>query len=894
MLKKLISIVCCSAMLLTSISVNTVMADEIENNSKSEYDETAPYITVLRELSIAEPDDENNLMLDYELSRMDFAELVCKMFNMNADDDKAVLDYVRGTGIMVGNGDDFRANDAITYNEAVATMIKALGYDMYASNMGGYPVGYINKASELGILKELQSIKGQATISKGYALKLIFNTMRANVPKNLVGRDIDFTPDENSTIFSIYHNVYEKSGQVTANEFTVLYGISEPDKNQISVLDEVYDVAGNLDISSKLGYMVNVIYKDDQESGNKIILGYELAKNKNFDITIASDDIEETDAQYITYRVGKSLKKIKNKVNILVYNGAVVGNDYNLLIPQSGTLTLIGTQNGEYNIAIVHDNETYVVNGTAVDKYMVFDKLGKPVLVLDRDDKKVSIKFSDSNSELSVDALQEDDVLSVEKSKDGNVISVIVYRDNYYTGIISGKNDDEYVLDGYKVKISKSLIKAQESGNDNLPLVQFGKKYKVLLNGNDEIAFIMEGTSATSGYGYLLRMAKDEDEEEKVYVRIFASNGMTLNLELAPKVKLNGDSAKKPTYIVNTMETISSNIQQMIYYETNSDGYINVIDTAVKGYDKNRFSLDYTSNMEDAKQLEYYSKTFGHRYTLKSGGVIFQKNPDVPGVKLGEKDLKIVTLGDIPTQKPYYVDVYDAELSGEAPLIVITQEVHEKLDEETAGYMLVSSVGKGLNADDESLTYIVGSTKDAQDVTIFVAEDAQMANQVAENVGNETHPYKYYYNISSVEDLKRGDVIRYTTNAYGEINVYGAMFLSPYGHPELEYEEDEYIDTESGHYAAGWTSWCHMYDVSTDFLSFRSTRVAAPNSNGEKVITVFQNDSRIPVYLCESKSKKITKITCNDIITLRKAESVADNMLIRVFQGMVKFIVIYR
>ncbi|MBP3359808.1 MAG: hypothetical protein J6N52_03050 [Clostridia bacterium] len=892
MLKKFILFVCCFTVFAAGMSADIAAAEE-DNVLISKYDETAPYITVLKEIGVLQPDEAGDLKLDYELNRMDFAHLVCRMFNANADSDIEVIKYVMDTGIMVGSGDNFRGGDSITYDEAAAVMIKALGYGFYAENSGGYPSGYLKKAAELGILNKLENIAGHSSVSRGYAARLIFNTMCADMPKRQIGSDFDFTPDAGNTIFSTYHSIYEKSGQVTANEFTVLYGTSEPDKNQVAVLDEIYDI-GDLDLPDKLGYTVNIIYKDDEASANRRILCYELDSNNNYDITIDSEDIESIDENYITYYEGSSRKRIKNDVSLFVYNGKVVNIDYSLMIPGSGSLTLIGTHRNEYSIAIAHDIKTYVVNGTVIDKEMVFDKLSKSVLMLDGNDKKVSVKFSDSSSELSIDALQENDVLAVEESDDGRIIKIVVYRDNFYTGIISGRTEDEYIVDGYNIKISKELLGAFEAGNSNLPVIQLGRSYKVLLNDRNEIAFIIDSNAETNGYGYLLRLAADSDEEEKVYIEIFTASGSTANLELAQRVKLNGYSGRKPSYVLNAIGNSGSGIQQVIYYQTNSDGDVNVLETAVDGYDRERFSCDYASDMDPSRQLEYYSKTFGHRYTLKSGGVIFQKNPDVPGVSLTDRDIKVVSLEDITAQKAYYVDVYDAELSGEASLLVITQEVYEKLEEETAGYLIISSFGTGLNSEEETLDYIVGSTKDEQNVKLFVSSDVKMAVQEAENLGNETHPYKYYSYINDISDLKRGDVIRYTTNAYGEINVYGPMFLSPFEHPELVYEDDAYIDTESAHYAAGWTAWCHMYDVTPDFLSFRSTRVAAPGSNGEKVNSVFVHDSRTPVYLCDRSSKDITKITCNDIVTLRKSESAADNMLIRVFQGMVKFIVIYR
>ena len=63
------------------------------------------------------------------------------------------INYVSQTGIMNGYENSlFLPDKDITYNEAVKTIITALGYEPVALQKGGYPQGYLNVANELGLI----------------------------------------------------------------------------------------------------------------------------------------------------------------------------------------------------------------------------------------------------------------------------------------------------------------------------------------------------------------------------------------------------------------------------------------------------------------------------------------------------------------------------------------------------------------------------------------------------------------------------------------------------------------------------------------------------------------------------------------------------------------------
>ena len=66
----------------------------------------------------------------------------------------------------------FRADDNITYNEAIKIIIEMLNYGSYAWNKGGYPHGYIMQAMTLGITEGL-SFDGNSPATRGDIILMI-------------------------------------------------------------------------------------------------------------------------------------------------------------------------------------------------------------------------------------------------------------------------------------------------------------------------------------------------------------------------------------------------------------------------------------------------------------------------------------------------------------------------------------------------------------------------------------------------------------------------------------------------------------------------------------------------------------------------------------------------
>ena len=124
----------------------------------------------------------------------DFSTLLVKMMNMDmalsggdafadvpaSHSAASAIETLSQLGILNGSDGMFRPADEITYAEAVAAFVKALGYGQLAQYSGGYPSGYFSVANEKGMLKGLK-IAQSDTITLGQLALLASNFLETDL-----------------------------------------------------------------------------------------------------------------------------------------------------------------------------------------------------------------------------------------------------------------------------------------------------------------------------------------------------------------------------------------------------------------------------------------------------------------------------------------------------------------------------------------------------------------------------------------------------------------------------------------------------------------------------------------------------------------------------------------
>ena len=141
-----------------------------------EYSEYAEAIAYVSNEGIMVGDNNGNFNPNNSVSRAEMATLICRMLgeteNLQKSSDFSDVpnshwanNYVSKAvelGIINGYGDGkFGPSDSVTYEQAVAMVVRAIGGSEEAKERGDYPNGFLVVAEEIGLVYGIQAEKGE-------------------------------------------------------------------------------------------------------------------------------------------------------------------------------------------------------------------------------------------------------------------------------------------------------------------------------------------------------------------------------------------------------------------------------------------------------------------------------------------------------------------------------------------------------------------------------------------------------------------------------------------------------------------------------------------------------------------------------------------------------------
>lgn len=186
-MKKYLLIIMCLCMgigLLTG-EAEALFPDVDENAA---YAEAAEY---LNEAGIMQGDTQGNFNPDNTVTRAQMAAIVCRMLGetegfttdgnrfTDVPDSYWANEYIvraAELGIIGGYQDgSFKPGNTVTYEQALAMIVRAMDLESDALAAGGYSAGYISIAEEYGFIYRLSANSGEL-MSRGQIAILVYNT----------------------------------------------------------------------------------------------------------------------------------------------------------------------------------------------------------------------------------------------------------------------------------------------------------------------------------------------------------------------------------------------------------------------------------------------------------------------------------------------------------------------------------------------------------------------------------------------------------------------------------------------------------------------------------------------------------------------------------------------
>lgn len=817
-------------------------------------------IRILQALDIMNGDGDGNFRPDDTIKRSEVTKMAVLAMGLGdaAESAKGTSNYpdvptshwangyinvATSQGLVVGyETGNFLPDKEITYAEAMTIMVRAMGYEVYATSKGGFPHGYIAAGSNNGLTKNVQGSNTEP-ISRGNVAFMTVNALEAKMMEQTgFGQDATWEVTDKTLLRDVLE-VEKAQGQVTAIEDTALSGDSSLEKGQIKIDNEIYETAYNM--NNLLGYRVTYYTRENDNDDMEVILAIP-DKNKNKTFSISSDLMtgiaDRGSNKTINYYKNEDATTVSyvtlDSEPTLIYNGKYEALDYDLIdiSGASGKVDLLDTDsNGKYDIVFVTEYENMVVEEvTSTNK--IVDKYGRPTLKLDDENDDLSYRIMLGADELELSDLVEYDVLSVAKSKDNLLYDIQVSRKTV-EGKITGVGEDNYLIAGKEYKISPSFT-------EDLSLGTEGVFYLDILG---KISAVDTTVSASSNYAYLIKAHTSEATDESTF-KVFTKGGKEITLTAKEKIRFNGRSGVLSAEVVESLKTGSATNTQLITYSVNSDGEIVALNTAhdntdTNAVDKTKFTMNFVYENE---KFNGKTNTIG-KVRLDSNTIIFDIND-------AAKDYKIGKLSMFEDGSKYNVTVFDMGEDFVAKAIVVTDSNLQTNAESSIA--VVSKITNATNEDDET-TELLTALRDGEEIKVY-AESAGVLVK-----GEENKP------------LKAGDIIQYVTNAEGEITNIRVLFDIDEKGTEKEAEVAENLRIVYG-------------KVTKKFSNSMNVTV-----NGGSVMN-FQLPAGVEVYSVDTTlpKNKVSVATAGDIQAYDEEEG--NRVFVRIYKDVVQEVVIIK
>ena len=559
-------------------------------------------------------------------------------------------------GIVNGTSEtNFSPDEPVTYEQAVKMVVATLGYTVQAEAMGGYPSGYLSKAQQLNLLSGVQT---GGEMNRGNMAVLVYNALDKEMfIKTSYGEEAyTFAADETKTLLSVYLKMQKTVDAVTASPMAKL---TVPSRrllaDEVAVGDAaVIMKAGETGAESLLGIRSEIYYYT--EAGTDVPQIAVIVPRPGTEVLdLRAQDVVQVSGGRLVYtdNEGRDREAAVGGARVLV-NGKLVATPAEAdFKPAIGTVRLIANGGGkDYELAIVESYENHVVKSVNMEESRVTFK-DNTQMVLDLSDNAIATVITDpAGKALTLDDLQEWDVVSVAQDDALNPTMRRIYRSyTMASGAITEISDDTVLIGETSYPIAPSLDRS---------LLGLGQSAGYYLDFTGAVAAVDKSYEKRYTYGWLRYAEYSKGIEAVPQMKIFAEDGKWIVLSLADTVEFNGtavpnkavmekdafegDAVYTDGHAPMLFDKNGTFIPQLIAYNVNSDGEIDEMHTAqnltnpsVYGTDKdeiklgNAFSMDWYTNSQNGAYNGGWISRFNNQplgenrtsHTECAGGVLF-------------------------------------------------------------------------------------------------------------------------------------------------------------------------------------------------------------------------------------------------------------------------------
>lgn len=787
-MKKIISIVL-SAVLAVGASMSAMAYTDVSTETAN-----AQAIQELTDLKVIEGYTNNEFKPEGLVTRAEITKMIVAALNEEATSTTTnfvdsqnhwAINYIE-QGVIDGfingyNDIEFGPDDNVTYVQAQKMLVAALGYGSYAENAGGWPNGYKQYASNIGI-NDGVTAKDNDKLTRAQVAQMIDNAL--NIPvcvisgyentafgtatpkfeiKDGQGKDYQTVLTKKFNAYKVYGRVigtYKSTTGSTLEADQVEFRVEKADnfndeyiKSTDAITETMY--VGNSKADEYLNTYAQAIVQKDENDEYTILSINPIAGNqksvvvKAKDINNSKTDLDNNKIYFYNENNRSSTKyELADEVSFYV-NEVYIGNFtsaeyekyiYDVTNDEGYSATTVELQKennigstlsaSKYSIIKVTTYETFVVD-EVIDKSSQTNITFKEQSVngslkIYKDDSSYNYTITLNGKAIDANDIKEDDVLSVSYDYNGSFneskfYDIIVSRDvvNNAKCTSINTNDKNYTIDGKDYTVARGI-------DIN---IEVGTTYALYLDAFGNIARIEEETNSKK-IGILKNVYKEANGD---YVaQVIGKNGTETSYSVDDKdyenyISILQEGSKLETYP-----------QQVIEYSVRSNNRINIKDVIAAG-----------AQAENAVYKEASSR--------------------VGAVRLSSSSV-IIDLSDIDTKDTYRVTNINSLIDNSEYTIY----GYDKASDGTYRYAILTDGIGGVNSTTQLAIF---------DGYEIVDVNGDMRTQYNVLINNAKHSYIVDEDVDIItgEDetaFKEGDAIVFSKNATGEISQVYNVFTS--------------------------------------------------------------------------------------------------------------------
>lgn len=680
------------------------------------------------------------------------------------------ISYVHARGIMNGTSADiFSPNEYFYYDHALASLVRMLGYEVKAQAKGGYPIGYKLAANDLGILNSTNKSSNTDLVGMGAFCTMLFNCLEIPmIDSYSYSSDIDISGSNSRTILTDCLKMAKTEGILNAVENLDLYGKGENLDSDVIEIDGVKYKIESKEYKKFFGMKVEMF--TSLEKGRETARVYYLTPSKNVKkTTLYASDISFKSSSVIAKKAKNGEKEQEFKLSgnkKILYNGSVMAELTQNIMPKCGRLALISNENKSYyDTVIIYDYSGFVVNGVS-DTRILF-KYNDTINIDGKEKSYIEIK---ENTPYSI--LKDGEFISLsDVKKDGAVFIaynptngfIMEYSEDSIEGEITEIRDNPYrvMIEDELYEVENSYLKLCDSNAKDTAKIDFGVFARFVLSPFGTVVGILDAEEKEFEYGYALGiLAADKFDPDNVRIKLFSfSSNSVKELSFKDNITLNGVKTT-PKAVYNELKTKITqypekfrqknmtddeiaeirNNPPIIKYKTYKKDIINEIVTNIidKSDDETLQNTNIVRHRKYAQRRCFQQyKTLGREILFTESSTYALKIPD----SLNEKDFisgRVSRTLPAGNDTDIMISSYDSD-EFDVPKIVIWFGSGGGQLKTSNSVMMVESVSRGINSDGDN-SYIINGMSASKGALSLLAEDDDELN-------------------AKIENLKKGDII---------------------------------------------------------------------------------------------------------------------------------------